>query len=164
MSYGYGSDGRVATTTNALGHVTRMSYNERGQMTRQWGDAVYPVEYTFNEHGEQQTMTTFRVTDGSFHGASWPGNAGGDTTTWVRKPHSPLLWKKVDAANQPVEYDYDNAGRLTSRIWARGATTTYRFAGDGTGDLTSATYSGAVATPSEFHLNDLSPWLLADKA
>ena len=135
----YGSDGRIDTQTDALGHVTRFSYTERGDLFRRWGNADYPVEFAYDEFGQRTGMTTFRGGGTSFDGASWPSSPSGDTTSWVFKEHSPLLWKKIDAATEEVVYDYDEASRLVTRQWARGITTTYGYASDGSGDRVSTT-------------------------
>jgi len=70
------------------------------------------------------------------------------TTRWVYDEASGLLWKKIDAANQEVAYDYNTRGQTAQRTWARlkpgstteRVTTTYNYFA-GTGELESTTYN-----------------------
>jgi len=82
-------------------------------------------------------MWTFR--SGDFSGTAWPGGVG-DKTTWMYEDATGLLLQKLDAANQGPTYTYGPGGRLATRTWARGGTTTYGY-DDATGELLSVDYS-----------------------
>ncbi|HWA09836.1 MAG TPA: RHS repeat-associated core domain-containing protein [Opitutaceae bacterium] len=121
------STGRLVATTNALGKTSRQSYNTRGQITRAWGEATYPVEYGFNDYGEQTTMSTFRGGTG-WDGSTWPSSPGtADTTTWAYDAATGTLTSKTDAQSHAVTYTYNTRAQLSTRTWARGVTTSYAY-------------------------------------
>ena len=64
--------GRKVEETNALTNTTRYAYNVRGQLTQTWGDAVYPVQYVYDNYGRRTEMHTYRQ-DSGFAGDTWPG-------------------------------------------------------------------------------------------
>ena len=137
--------GRRIVETNALGKAVRFSYNDRGQVIRTWGDAVYPVEYIYDVYGRMAEMHTYRQEAG-WSGETWPGAAAGtDVTIWHYQESTGLLIAKEDDAGQETSYTYGAAGRLASRTWARtdGGTplvTTYGYDPQ-TGELLSVDYS-----------------------
>ena len=55
--------GRLKSSENALGQFNYNGYDLRGQRIRTWGDSAYPVEYSYNEFGEQSSITTYRSGD-----------------------------------------------------------------------------------------------------
>ena len=141
--YTYDSAGRVASTTNPLGRVAYQSYNTRDQMTRTWGQTSYPVEYGFDDYGQQTTMSTFRGGTG-WDGASWPGSPGtADTTTWAYDNATGTLTSKTDAASHAVNYTYNVRGQLATRTWGRGTVTTYSYSST-TAEQTGISYSDST--------------------
>jgi RHS repeat-associated protein len=145
-SLGYDSMGRKAWQCDALGKYTRYAWNQRGQLIRQWGDAIMPVELAYNAYGERTSLSTWR-NGSNWNSATW--NASGataDQTTWTYDPATGLLLKKTDAANRSVEYAYNNRGQIRERRWARtlasGAclATTYEYDSQ-TGDLLATRYN-----------------------
>lgn len=145
----YDGNGRVKWTRNAAGKYTRFAYNVRGQILRQWGDATSPVEYGYdNTYGDRTSMTTYRTVP-TPDGSTWPGDLGdASTTTWSTDPDSGLVWKKTDASNKSVIFDYNVRGQTTQRQWARmlatasttRVTTTYSYK-EATGELWKITYN-----------------------
>lgn len=116
---GYTTAGRVDWTADAFGKYTRYAYNRRGQVTNQWGDGTYPISYTYDAtYGERTQMSTYRSASAA-DTTSWPTVGAPDTTTWVYDTPTGMLWKKMDAANKSVVFDYDQAGRMSKRTWAR---------------------------------------------
>ncbi len=147
--YAYDSAGRVATKTNANAKVARFSYNERGDLLRQWGDTEITVEYGYDSWGRRTTMATFRGGSG-WNNASWPTSTAGaaDVTTWAYQASTGLLISKTDADNKSTSYTYTQAGQIATRQWARsaGATpvqTSYSYS-PATGDLTSIDYNDST--------------------
>jgi len=51
--------GRKTQETDALGKKTYYAYNDRGQLTHTWGDAVYPVEYDYDGQGRRISMQNY---------------------------------------------------------------------------------------------------------
>ncbi|EIP98839.1 RHS repeat-associated core domain protein [Opitutaceae bacterium TAV1] len=145
-STGYDSMGRKAWQCDALGKYTRYAWNQRGQLIRQWGDAIMPVELAYNAYGERISLSTWR-NGSNWSSATWNATgATADQTTWTYDPATGLLLKKTDAANRSVEYAYNNRGQIRERRWARtlasGArlTTTYEYDSQ-TGDLLATRYN-----------------------
>lgn len=143
----YDGLGRLDWTKNAAGKYVRSAYNLRGQLTQQWGDGTYPVEYGYDPVlGDRTQLKTFR-TAGAADSASWPAPATPDVTTWTPDAASGLLWKKIDAKGALVEFDYNVRGQPTSRKWARKLsdnttplTTTYQYYAE-TGELWKVLYN-----------------------
>ncbi|AHF90391.1 type IV secretion protein Rhs [Opitutaceae bacterium TAV5] len=145
-SMGYDSMGRKAWQCDALGKYTRYAWNQRGQLIRQWGDAIMPVELAYNAYGERISLSTWR-NGSNWSSATWNATgATADQTTWTYDPATGLLLKKTDAANRSVEYTYNNRGQIRERRWARtlasGArlATTYEYDSQ-TGDLLATRYN-----------------------
>jgi hypothetical protein len=59
-TYDYRDDGRIKSVKNAGDHFTYYDYDCVGRPTRQWGGAVTPVEYVYNDYGEMSELRTFR--------------------------------------------------------------------------------------------------------
>ena len=78
-------------------------------------------------------MTTYRDESGP-----------GDTTAWVYDPATGLLVQKLYDDGKGPTYTYTPDGKLATRTWARGVTTTYAY--DGWGNLTNIVHSDG--TPS----------------
>ncbi|MGD9159531.1 MAG: hypothetical protein PVG39_14055 [Desulfobacteraceae bacterium] len=137
--------GRKTVETNALSKSTRFAYNDRGQTTQTWGDAVYPVEYIYDTYGRMSEMHTWRQEVG-WAGDTWPGGVGAeDVTTWIYQESTGLLTGKEDDAGKMVSYTYEPGGQLSTRTWARldsgtPIVTTYNYDPD-TGDLLTIDYS-----------------------
>ena len=78
-------------------------------------------------------MTTYRDESGP-----------GDTTAWLYDPATGLLIQKVYDDGKGPTYTYTPDGKLATRTWARGVTSTYAY--DGWGNLTNIVHSDG--TPS----------------
>src|SRR3954469_9202945 len=70
--------------------------------------------------------------------------SGSAVTTWNYDPYRGFLTSKVYADSTGPSYTYTAAGRLKTRAWARGITTTYSL--DAAGTVTNVAYSDS--TPS----------------
>jgi RHS repeat-associated protein len=145
--YGQGETGagRVKLVTDASGQTRRFAYDLLGRVTRQWGSAQYPQAYAFTEHGELNTLTTWRDTGAAnLDSANWPALAGGDVTTWVHQSITGLVTSKQYADGNGTDYAYDKLGRLAQRVWARtngGAWFITQYGYDpSAGDLTAINY------------------------
>ena len=142
--------GMVATETRPDTSVIRTSYTAHGEIFRVWGGGTYPLEYSYNSHGQIQTLKTYRSTAG-WTAATWPANPGtADLTTWTYHPESGHLHQKTDATNQSETLTYYADGKPHTRQRATGRTTTYAWTNRGQPE--SFTYSDA--TPAVFHTYD----------
>ncbi len=135
---GYDTSGRTSWTADADARITHYAYNQRGQVTRQWGTGAYPVSYTYDAtYGDRTGMSTYRD---AADDDNWPSAATADTTSWIFDTASGLLWKKSDAKGEVVEMNYNARGQVSKRTLARGVYTEYAYS-DITGELTGRTYS-----------------------
>lgn len=129
----YDAAGRLTLETNAQGKTTRYEYNLLNQIVRQWGSAATPVSYVYDSYGQKTEMRMYRNTGYNWNASTWPGNATTDNVTaWVYDVASGKLYQKRDADNQNTQYDYDSAGRISTRMWSRTysgsrVTTTYSY-------------------------------------
>ncbi len=113
---------------NALGETTLYSYNDRGQATVIDGSAQYPLRMNYDGHGLMTDLYTLR-------GAT----NGWDRTQWLYDPSTGLVTNKLYADGNGPSYTYTPSGKLATRTWARGITTTYSY--DSAGSLTNTVYS-----------------------
>jgi len=144
-SFAYGpATGQKTSETNADNKVTYYAYNDLGQVTRTWGEAVYPVEYVYDDYGRMTAMHTYR-TGTAWNGNAWPAGEDPDVTAWAYDPATGLLTAKTDDQGNSVAYTYDQAGRLATRTWGRtdnGSPIVTSYVYDGaTGELTGIDYS-----------------------
>jgi len=142
-TYDYDSTtGRKIGEKNTLNKYSRFAYNSYGQVTKVWGESEYPLEFAYDQMGRKVAQTTYRDATVSFAGTTFPTVAG-DVTTWTYDESSGLVTSKKDANNKSVTYTYTADGKLLTRTWARGITTTYSYDA-ATGELLKADYSDAT--------------------
>ena len=134
IGFGYDPNtGLRVAATNALGYTTLYTYNLRGELTLVGGSSQYPVEYRYDDFGRRTDLYTLR-------GAT----NGWDRTQWLYDDATGLVTNKLYADGNGPSYTYTPEGKLATRIWARGITTTYSY--DTIGQLTNTVYSDS--TPS----------------
>ena len=139
-SYDYdNTTGRKIWEKNALNKFSRYAYNSYGQVTKVWGESEYPLEFAYDQMGRKVAQTTYRNATVSFAGTTFPTVAG-DVTTWTYDESSGLVTSKKDANDKSVTYTYSADGKLLTRTWARGITTSYSYDA-ATGELLKADYS-----------------------
>ena len=147
--------GRRIAVTDALTNTTHTAYDPEGRVIATWG-ATYPVAYEYDPYGRMTAMATTREPTNDFAalaaklvaGASIAsiGSTGSlDITQWLYDTATGLLTNKVYSDGKGPSYSYTPDGKLETRNWARGVTTTYSYTNT-TGELIGITYSDA--TPS----------------
>jgi RHS repeat-associated protein len=126
----------IATRLPDNTSVTNVFYpTGQGQLT--FGSRQYPVAYSYDTQGRMKTMTNW---------SSVATQTGARVTTWNYDPYRGFLTNKTYDGNAAgPTYTYTDAGRLASRLWARGLTTTYSY--NDAGDLAAVTYDDGV-TPT----------------
>jgi RHS repeat-associated protein len=137
----YDTSGRTIRQLLPDGSTTTNLYLPTGLLQKTWGSRIYPVEYGYDAQGRMTNMTTWQ----SFNLLTGVG-ASPATTTWQYKTNRGWLRLKGYAnpstgaatTNGPL-YSYTDAGRLQSRLWQRGVTTTYAY--NTAGDLWKVNYS-----------------------
>jgi RHS repeat-associated protein len=129
-AYYFDNMGRVTNTILPDGMSVRNSFYPTGLTATNGGSRAYPVGYGYDGQGRMMKMT------------NW-GQAGSEVTTWNYDANRGWLnSKKYADANGP-SYTYTPAGRLASRSWARGTSTSYT--NNAAGDVMAVRYSGSTA-------------------
>ena len=125
------------SVTQPDGNFVTNVYLLTGELGQQSGSRTYPVGYGFDYAGRMQFMTNW---------SSFCSFEGKRVTTWNYNEQRGWLTKKIypdavtgDPGNDGPSYDYTPAGRLKTRNWVRGVTTTYTW--DSTGSMTNIAYS-----------------------
>ena len=102
--------------------ATHTSYYPTGLVKAQWGSQTYPTLRVYNGQGQLTTLYTYQALTGE------PVNAtGAAATTWNYSPTTGQLLSKHDATGLGPSYTHTPAGRLKSRLWARGKYTRYDY-------------------------------------
>jgi len=122
-----------------LGLALKLAYGSRG----------YAAGYDYDPQGRVKQMTNWS----GFSATAANNGTGARVTSWNYSPQRGWLTSKLyDGAAGP-SYTYTPAGRLQTRTWARGITTTYAY--NTLGDLYTAAYNGGTpGTPGISYLYD----------
>ena len=141
-----------ACITDALGGTVCYSYDIRGRKTAEYGTAIQPACFAYDEADHMVALTTFRSNEEDI--TSDPSNrTDGDTTTWLYDEATGLELKKTYADGSRISKTYDELNRLKTLAKARGVVTIYTYASL-TGELVSASHNDG--TPGwEFTYNHL---------
>lgn len=128
-----------ACITDAMGGTTCYSYDIRGRKTAEYGTAIQPACFAYDEADRMVSLTTFRADQGDI--TTEPSvRTDGDTTTWLYDEATGLELKKTYADGSCVTKTYDHLNRLKSLTKARGIVTTYDYA-PLTGELVSVSHN-----------------------
>ena len=131
-----------ACITDALGGTTCYSYDIRGRKTAEYGTAIQPACFAYDEADHMVALTTFRSNEEDI--TSDPSNrTDGDTTAWLYDEATGLELKKTYADGSCVSKTYDELNRQETLVKARGLVTTYKYA-PFTGELVSASHNDAT--------------------
>jgi RHS repeat-associated protein len=116
-----------------------------GELGSQYGSRVYPVAYGYDYAGRMQVMT-------NWSGFGLGGNTGVRVTSWNYDPYRGFLVSKTyNGPTAGPSYGYTPAGRLYTRTWARGTTTTNTY--DNAGELKTVVYSDGTPALTNFYDN-----------
>jgi RHS repeat-associated protein len=129
----YDNRGRVFKTTYPDSTIVTNEYFLTGERKKTFGSRTYPVEYTYDAQGRMLTMKTWK---------DFAGNTGTATTTWKYDGYRGFLTNKVYPDGIGPSYTYTAGGKLKTRKWARGVTTTYTT--NSLGDIVSVDYSDST--------------------
>ena len=128
------SMGRVVTIIQPDGTSVTNQYYFNGLLHKIYGSRTYPVQYTYDAQGRMLTMTTW---------TNFAASSGAAVTMWNYDGYRGFLTNKVYADGKGPLYAYTAAGRLNTRTWARGITTTYSY--DHAGGLSMVNYSDSTS-------------------
>ena len=135
-----------ATITDALGNTTCYRYDERGRKVAEWGTAIQPALFSYDDADRMTTLTTFRA--GTETISTDPaGRTDGDTTTWTYDDPTGLETAKTYADGNGTVKSYDAYNRLATETDARGRVKTYSYE-QARGLLLEIAYSDDTPTES----------------
>jgi RHS repeat-associated protein len=126
---------RATSIVQPDGTTVNNVFSLRGELLRTSGSRNYPVGYSYDAQGRMKTMTNW----------STFMSAGARVSTWNYHVERGWMTNKVDDLGKGTKYSYTAAGRLGTRLWARGTNTTYTY--NNYGDLSGVSYDDGV-TPS----------------
>ena len=140
--------GRIVRTMLPDNTSVTNQYSLTGLLTNTYGSRTYPVAYTYDAQGRMKTMTTWQ---------NAAGNSGAATTIWNYNAYRGWLASKLYPDNTSLAYTYTPGGKLLTRVWARGITTTYGYNNAGhlstITSLTAAPMSATAMTAADTDLH-----------
>ncbi len=137
-----------ATITNAQGKTSCYRYDLRGRKVAEFGTAIQPACFGYDDADRLVSLTTFRVDAGDI--TTDPTNrTDGDTTTWSYHPASGLELSKTYADNSTITKSYDSFGRLATETNARGMVKTLSYVST-TGELSGMVFADDAAPAQAF--------------
>lgn len=149
--YGSHGDDPVRVETGS-GLVACYKFDIRGRKVAEYGTAIQPVCYSYNDANLLTSMTTYR-SRGESELDDPSDRTDGDTTSWLYHEATGLQIQKNYPDGSVERVSYDGQNRLVESTDARGIVTTRAYA-PLTGDIVSIEYSDG--TPSkEFAYNYL---------
>jgi YD repeat-containing protein len=112
--------------------LNSIRFTNTSELQKTPGARTYPVADGFDPQGRTKTMTNW---------STYP-STGARVTTWNYNTNRGWLDNKRYPDNTGPAYTYTPAGRLNTRVWARGTTTSYTT--NSVGDITRISYSDGV--------------------
>ena len=112
--------------TNAQGKTACYKYDLRGRKVAEWGTAIQPAVFGYDDADNLISRTTFRVDSGDI--TTDPSErTDGDTTTWVFDSTAGVELSKIGADNSSIVKTYDSFNRLLTQTNARGDVKTMSY-------------------------------------
>ena len=141
-----------SVVTDAMGNTSCYKYDLRGRKIAEWGTALQPVCFGYDEADNLISLKTFRA--GTEIISSDPSERmDGDETTWAFDPVTGLELSKTYADNSSVVKTYDRFNRLATETDARGDVKTHSYE-IARGLLLGTTYSDGT-TARQYAYNHL---------
>ena len=138
--------------TDTQGNTSYYKYDVRGRKIAEWGTAIQPACFEYDDADNMVAMSTFRA--GAETIISDPSNrTDNDTTTWSFHTTTGLELCKTYADNTSVTKTYDAYNRLATETDARGNVKTHAYE-HARGLLLSTSYSDGT-TSRQFGYNHL---------
>mgnify|MGYP003305106606 CR=1 FL=1 len=115
---------RPAVVTDAMGNTSCYKYDHRGRKIAEWGTAIQPVCFGYDDNNNILFQRTFRA--GTETICSDPSErTDGDVTTWNFHPATGLELSKTYADGSTVVKTYDAYNRIATETDARGNVKTH---------------------------------------
>ena len=144
-SYAYGQPlDHPTCITDAMGKTACYAYDARGRKEAEWGTAIQPAVFSYNDADQITGLTTFR---GSSEAITTDPRerTDGDMTAWNYNAATGLPTRKTYADNTHKDISYDTLNRISTFTNGRGNVMTRSYDAL-TGLLTGETYG--EGTPS----------------
>ena len=117
---------RPAVVTDADGNTSCYKYDHRSRKIAEWGTALQPACFGYDDMDNMTTLRTFRA--GTEIISSNPSErTDGDVTTWAFHPATGLELSKTYADGTAVVKTYDAYNRLSTETDARGNVKTHSY-------------------------------------
>jgi len=104
--------------TDALGNTACYAYDVRGRKTAEYGTALQPSVFAYDDADRLVSLTTFRI-PGETIITDPRERTDGDVTVWSYDDASGLMTAKTYADGHGDSYSYDNWNRLAAKQQAR---------------------------------------------
>ena len=115
-----------SVVTDAMGNTSCYKYDHRGRKIAEWGTAIQPACFGYDDMGNMTTLRTFR--SGTETISTDPTErTDGDVTTWTFHPATGLELSKTYADGTAVVKTYDAYNRLATETDARGNVKTHSY-------------------------------------
>ena len=115
-----------SVVTNALGNAARYKYDLRGRKTAEWGTAIQPLLFAYDEADRMVSLTTFREDAGDIT-TDPTGRTDGDVTAWNYDDATGLLVRKTYADGTHEDTAYNALNLKSTLTDARGIVTTWGY-------------------------------------
>ncbi len=117
---------KPSVITNAQGFTSCYKYDARGRKIAEWGTALQPACFGYDDRDNMVSLSTFRAGDETI--TTDPGErTDKDTTTWTFHPLTGSELSKTYADNTSVTKTYDAYNRLATETDARGNVKTHSY-------------------------------------
>ena len=117
---------KPSVVTNAQGFTSCYKYDSRGRKIAEWGTAIQPACFGYDERDNMVSLSTFRAGDETI--TTDPSErTDKDTTTWAFHPLTGAELSKTYADNTSVTKTYDAYNRLATETDARGNVKTHSY-------------------------------------
>lgn len=117
---------QLKSITNADGKTSNYRYDQRGRKIAEYGTAIQPSLYSYDDANRLISLTTFRVNDEEM--SSDPSTrSDGDKTTWRYDPIAGAMLEKTDSKGGRTLYTYDWHLRIATERQARGILSSYSY-------------------------------------
>ena len=126
-TYAYGEPIDSPTViTDALGHTSCYAYDMRGRKIAEWGTALQPAVFSYDNADHLTSLRTFR-TSGETITTDPRERTDGDTTTWTYHKAGGLLMRKTYPDGTHEDTAYNILNMVANTTDARGVRTTYGY-------------------------------------
>ncbi|MFQ7017704.1 MAG: RHS repeat domain-containing protein, partial [Akkermansia sp.] len=120
------ASGQPSVVTDALGNTACYRYDLFGRKVAEWGTAIQPALFAYDDASRMVALTTYRTSAGDI--STDPADrTDGDMTTWAYHDATGLETSKTYADSSHVDKSYDAFNQLSTETNARGIVKTCTY-------------------------------------